>query len=158
MLRKRQEIHLQAHQLIDAFLLAVSLYLAYQIRELLGAFYFLKHLHPFSSYIWLYLISLPMGPYLLEKNGFYNQPSVTTALRLLWPVIKSIGLCVLMAIAIMYVFQEQQDQLSRTVLVVFGVVGTLLLFVKQLVWQYYTLNYLTRNARRRTVALVGSHT
>src|SRR5689334_3153660 len=120
MLRKRQEIHLQAHQLIDALLLGLSLYLAYKIHELVGTFYFFKHLHPFSSYIWLYLIFLPVGTLLLEKNGFYSLPISVSPLRLLPPIVKSVGFCVLIAIAIMYLFPELADQLSRTVLAMFG--------------------------------------
>jgi exopolysaccharide biosynthesis polyprenyl glycosylphosphotransferase len=157
MQRKRQELRLQAHQMIDALILAGSLYLAYQLREVIGTYFFLKHLHPFGNYVWLYLLFLPLGPYLLEKNGFYNQPVMASPWQLLWPALKSVGLCVLASIGIIFVFQDQREQLSRTVLVMFGVVGTLLIFLKQALWQFYSINFLARNERRRTVVLVGSH-
>lgn len=157
MLRKRQELRIQAHQLMDALLLAAALYLAYQLREALGEYLILKRLHPFSNYVWLYLILLPFGPYLLEINGFYSEPLSAPFHRLIWPAIKSIGLCVLIVIATMFLFAEQTELLSRTVLVIFGGVACSLLLLKQLVWRLYALRYMSKNERRRTVVLVGSH-
>src|ERR1041384_1303943 len=136
MLRKRQELHLQAHQFVDALLFAVALYLAYCLRDELGKYLILNRLHPFSSYVWLYLIFCTLGPYLLERNGLYVEPLMTSLWRILWPIVSSVGLCVLLAIAIVFVFQRpNQDPLSRMVLVLFGGVAVGLLFFKQLVWR-----------------------
>src|ERR1051325_10442442 len=157
MLRKRQELRLQAHQLIDAVLLGLALYLAYQLRETLGTYYFLKRLHPFGNYLWLYFIFLPLGPYLLERHGFYAQPLISSPLRLLWPIVKSVGVCVLLAIFILFVFQGQGEPLSRTVLVLFWGTAVALIFIKQVVWRWYSVTYLAKTERRRAVVLVGSH-
>lgn len=156
MQRKRQELRLQAHQLIDALILIGSLYLAYQLHSLVGTYLTWKHLHPFGNYVWLYLVYLPAGPYLLEKNGFYSQSVMTSPWQMLWPATKSVGFCVLITIGILYVFHDQLEQLSRAVLIIFGAVGTLLIFLRQVLWQFYSINFLARNERRRTVVLVGS--
>lgn len=157
MLRRRQELSIQVHQLVDALLLGVALYLAYELREYLGSYFFLKRLHPFSNYMWLYLVILPLSPYLLEINGFYSVPISSPAWRLVWPVVKSVGLCVLIVIAIMFVFHESQETLSRTVLMIFGGIGVTFLLGKAFLWRAYTLHSLSKNERRRSVVLVGSH-
>jgi exopolysaccharide biosynthesis polyprenyl glycosylphosphotransferase len=106
--------------------------------------------------VWLYLIFCTLGPYLLERNGFYRVPLGESPIRLLWPIISSVGLCVLLVIAVLFVF-AQNDPLSRTVLVIYGGVAAVLLFVKQTAWRYYATNFLAKNERRRSVVLVGSH-
>jgi len=156
MLRKRQELTLQAHQLLDALLMALALWLAYEFREWIGTYYFLKRLHPFGNYVWLYLIICTLGPYLLERNGFYDQPLGGSPLRLLWAALESVGLCVLLIIAILFVFR-QTDPLSRTVLMIFGGFATTLVWFKQMLWRFYSVHFLGRNERRRAVVLVGSH-
>src|ERR1044072_4868696 len=101
MLRKRQELHLQAHQLVDALLLAAALYLAYELPDWIGKNYTLKRLHQFGSYVPLYLIICTLVPYLLERHGFYTQPLSGSPFKLLWGAIQSIGLCVVMIISVL---------------------------------------------------------
>jgi hypothetical protein len=75
MLARKQELNTQLQQLIDAFLLAVSLYVAYVLR-LYGTvwFGFANFPDPFQNYQWLFVVIMPFGPILLDLQGSYQSP------------------------------------------------------------------------------------
>src|SRR5262245_16845135 len=75
MLTRRQELNTQLQQLIDAFLLALSLWAGYALRYY-STFWFdlSKSVDPLRNYHWLLIVIMPFGPVLLDLQGFYESP------------------------------------------------------------------------------------
>src|SRR5437016_3597757 len=100
MLRRHRQIRMQIHQLMDACLFAIALWLAYLLRSNLQFSTFL-HLAPeegsFDSYVWLYLILIPATPLILEAQGFYSRPILSSRRAVLWPLFKG---CVFITLAL----------------------------------------------------------
>jgi exopolysaccharide biosynthesis polyprenyl glycosylphosphotransferase len=79
MLARRQELNTQLHQLIDAFLLAVSLVVAHSLRFYITSWFALSTgVDPFTSYQWLLVVIMPLGPILLDLQGFYRSTLTKT--------------------------------------------------------------------------------
>src|SRR5260370_41353011 len=75
MLARRQELNTQLQQLIDALLLAFSLWAAYALRSY-STFWFnlSKSVDPQRNYAWLLIPIMMFGPIFLELQGFYQSP------------------------------------------------------------------------------------
>ncbi len=75
MLARRQEINTQLQQILDAFLLALTLFATHFVRyhstEWFGV---QKTIDPFSNYHWLIVVVMTFGPILLDLHGFYESP------------------------------------------------------------------------------------
>src|SRR5918997_1685620 len=79
MLERRQEINTQLQQLIDAVLLALTLYGTYVLRLFATDWFDLERsIDPFSNYQWVMLVVTAFGPILLDLQGFYQSPLTKT--------------------------------------------------------------------------------
>src|SRR5580693_8581073 len=97
---KRREFIILANQIGDALLIAVVFWFAHAVREQL-AYSFPFHreflgfavdfgmIAPFRYYKWLYLVILPLYPFLLDVNGFYSRSHSQQLRNTLWIIVKS---------------------------------------------------------------------
>ncbi len=75
MQNRQQELNAQFQQLIDAFLLAFSLFAAHALRFYGTEWLDLPYsIDPFNNYQWLLLVVMPFGPIFLDLQGFYQSP------------------------------------------------------------------------------------
>ena len=75
MLARKQELNTQLQQLIDALLLAVSLWVACVLRFYATSWFRLAYMvDPFRNYQWLFVVIVPFGPIMLDLQGFYQSP------------------------------------------------------------------------------------
>src|SRR5437868_14192694 len=76
MFRRHIEFYLWYLQLLDGFLLCLSLWIAHTIRQVffpgLLRFMDLTTVAPFSHYDWMLVLIFPLGPMLLERQGYYR--------------------------------------------------------------------------------------
>jgi len=153
---KQRELFVQFNQITDALLIAVVFWLAHALRENL-AFYFPLHwslIGDFRYYKWLYLIILPLCPFLMDLNGFYSRPHRMRRRLTLWILLKSVSICALVVIATMYFLGLAA--LSRGVIVLFAALTVVALFVKDLIFQAYLRMHAAHGRLARPVILVGS--
>src|SRR5580693_7871563 len=101
---KQREIAIQFNQVTDALVIAVVYWLAHALREELAFCYPLTFslIASFRYYKWLYLVILPLCPLLLDINGFYNRPIMLKWTQTMWMLLKSVTICVLVLIALLY--------------------------------------------------------
>jgi exopolysaccharide biosynthesis polyprenyl glycosylphosphotransferase len=153
---KERELFIQFNQLSDALLIAVVYWLAHAFREELAYLYPLQFpgIAPFRYYKWLYLIILPLCPFLLDLNSFYTRPNRHQTRLTLWILIKSVSICALVLIAVMYFMGL--SALSRGVIVLFAGCSVVALFVKDLVLQSYLRTHAKSSQLTRPIVLVGS--
>ena len=75
MLARQQELNTQFHQLLDALLLASSLFAAHALRFYGTGWLDLPYsIDPFQNYQWLLIVIIPFGPIILDLQGFYQSP------------------------------------------------------------------------------------
>src|SRR5258708_7577187 len=155
MLRRHRQIRMQIHQLMDACLFAVSFWLAYILRSNpeLTALFRLDPIGHFESFVWLYLILIPAAPLVLESQGFYNRPLLCPRPATLWPLFKG---CLFTTVALTLVLFFFRLYLARWVLIWFGGISFILVFVKEELLRVAFKSGLGQSQYRRRFILVGS--
>jgi exopolysaccharide biosynthesis polyprenyl glycosylphosphotransferase len=162
---RRREFIIQVNQIGDALLIAMVFWLAHAVREQL-AFLFpfpfsifgtpieFGMIAPFRYYKWLYLVILPLYPFLLDLNGFYSRAHSLARRNTVWILAKSCAICTLAVMAAMYFFKLAM--LSRWVVAFFALFSIIALFAKDHIFQIYMRNRARRGQDFTEVILVGS--
>lgn len=152
---KQRELLIQFGQITDALLIALVFWLAHAFREELSfRFPEIAMIAPFRYYKWLYLVVLPVYPILLDVNGFYTRPYSMRRRETLWILIKSMAVCILCVIAVMYFFQLKV--ISRGVVMLFGGLSVVALLAKDMLVHAYIRASARSRRFSRPVLLVGS--
>jgi exopolysaccharide biosynthesis polyprenyl glycosylphosphotransferase len=155
MLRRERQIRMQIHQLMDACLFAVSFWLAYELRAS-SAFieYFeLPPISPFDTFVWFYLVLIPVAPLILESQGFYNRPTLSPRRTIFWPLLKG---CFLSCVGLIIAFYFFRSYPARTVVVWFGLISFGLVYGKEELLRIAYKSKLAQAQYRRRFLLVGT--
>ncbi|MGD1019533.1 MAG: sugar transferase [Verrucomicrobiia bacterium] len=165
MSNRRREFIIQGSQIADGLLIAAVFWFAHALREQLAfSFPFPYHVFgytmqhgliaPFRYYKYLYLVVLPVYPFLLDVNGFYSRSHSQRLRNTVWILVKSSIICTLAVMAYMFFFH--QAMLSRGVVVIFSLLSIAALFVKDQFFQAF-LRHRARSGKEVTeIILVGS--
>lgn len=136
MLRRHQELYFQLFQIVDAFLLCVSLWAAHAIRYTLipeMTFLDISSVAPFSSYIWMLVLIIPLGPFILERQGFYRLQYGAPIYKNFFAAARGVIFLVLTLAVFIVVFRVPQSTISRAALIMFIPVATLTLAVREVI-------------------------
>src|ERR1041385_4462252 len=104
MLRRDRQIKMQAFQLVDACLFALSFWLAYRLRsDPRVIFHF--GLEPFGAdprasfekLVWIYPVLVFVSPLVLEGQGFYSRSILSSRRAKYWQLFKG---CFVMVLAL----------------------------------------------------------
>ena len=154
---KQRELFVQFNQVSDALVIAAVFWLSHALREEL-AFLYPLHFSPIAPfrypYKWLYLIILPLFPFLLDVNGYYARPYGYRHRLTLWLLVKSTTICVLVVIAAAYFLNWAAA--SRGVVILFGALSVVALLAKDLMFEAYMRVHIQRGKVGRPIILVGS--
>ena len=155
MLRRDRQIRMQIHQLMDACLFAISFWLAYQLRanQSVIDFFGLDPVASFDSFVWTYLVLIPAAPLVLESQGFYNRSMLCPWRAMVWSLFKS---CVIITLGLVVLLVFVRLYLPRSVIIWFGVVAFLLIYVKQQMLRIFFRSGLARSQYVRRFILVGT--
>jgi exopolysaccharide biosynthesis polyprenyl glycosylphosphotransferase len=131
MLGRRQEINLQLNQLADFALLVLSLWLAHWLRADVALHFWptLDEVPPFADFFWLAAVIGPFTPMILESRGYYHNilnKSLATSLR----QVLAAGLRIGVIVGFCEIFLRWEVD-SRAVAIIGGVIGIVLLLVKE---------------------------
>jgi len=154
MLARRQELNTQLQQLIDAFLLAFSLWAGYALRYY-STFWFdlSKSVDPLRNYHWLLIVIMPFGPVLLELQGFYQSPLNKTKWKSFTQILRAmIGLSIIVSACVIFL---RRPLANRTVPLLFILMGTLVLLVKERLIAAHLRRKAIRGEQREPVLLAG---
>src|SRR5688572_30462438 len=110
MLRRQKQVRIQIQKLLDGLLFAVALWLAHYLRanflriEIFGG---TREIEDFqtSGWMWVSLIMIPVGPFLLETQGFYTRPLVAGRRITWWQLARASFLGMLVLISLLFVFK-----------------------------------------------------
>jgi exopolysaccharide biosynthesis polyprenyl glycosylphosphotransferase len=156
MLSRQRQIRAQIQKLVDASLFAVSFWLAHLIREdnatlaVLGG---TPHIEPFSNYAWLLLVIIPVAPFLLELQGFYNRPMMASRRRTAWQLLKA---CVIIVIVVIFVTFITKNAPSRAWFILFGVVSFGVVMLKEELLRRWVETKMGQAQLKKRLILVGT--
>lgn len=130
MLRRNRQIRMQVYQLVDACLFAVSFWLAYTLRADPRVIYHLG-LEQFGhnpalsleKLVWVYPVLVFVSPLVLEAQGFYSQPLISTRLTKYWQLLKGCFLMVLGMIVVLFLSRMLVSNVARWIPLWFGGIG-----------------------------------
>ena len=136
--------------------MAVVYWLSHVLRSEL-AYYFpwqFSGIAPFRDYKWLYLIIIPLYPFLLDFNGYYARPYRCGPWQTLWALVKAAGQCALVVVAVMYFLGL--NQLSRGAVLLFAGLSVMALFLKDIAFQAYVRLQNRRGMGEKPIVLIGA--
>lgn len=154
MLARRQELNTQLQVFIDAFLLAFSLWAAYALRYY-STFWFdlSKTIDPQRNYAWLLVVIMPFGPILLDLQGFYQSPLNKTQWKSIVQIIRAmIGLSIIVSGCVIFL---RLPLSNRSVPLLFVLIGTLVLLMKERLIVAHLRRKALRGELREPVLLAG---
>jgi len=147
---------MQIHQLMDACLFAVAFWLAYVLRTSEDIADFLgraPEASSFDSYVWLYLILLPLAPFVLEAQGFYSRPMLYSRRTMVWQLFKG---CLFITLGLVLVLFLAKMLIARWVVVWFGAISFVLVWLKEELLRLLSSSKLALAQARRRFVLVGA--
>ena len=154
MLARRQELNTQLQQLIDAFLLALSLWAAYALRYY-STFWFdlAKSVDAQRNYAWLLVGIMPFGPILLDLQGFYQSPLNKSPWKSSVQIARAmIGISIMVSACVIFL---RQPLANRTVPLLFMLIGTVVLLVKERLIAAHFRGKAMRGEQREPILLAG---
>jgi exopolysaccharide biosynthesis polyprenyl glycosylphosphotransferase len=154
MLARKQELSTQVQQLIDSFLLAFSLLAAHTLRFYSTAWFNLtQSIDPFGNYSWLLIVVMLFGPILLDLQGFYNSPIDKTKRKSLAQIVRAmIYLSLIVGGCVIFL---RLPLISRSMPILFMVIGTAMLLIKERVLVHRVRRRALRGELREPVLLAG---
>ncbi len=154
MLARKQELNTQLQQIFDAFLLAAALILSHWLRFYSTDWFDLdKTIDPFGNYQWLLVVIMPFGPILLDLQGFYQSPLTKTKWKSFVQVMRAmIYLSILVSGCVIFL---RLSLAARSVPLLFIVVGTAFLLIKERVIFAAVRRRALRGELRETILLAG---
>lgn len=154
MLRRDRQLLTQIHQLKDAALFALALWVAHQFRAVWFFDWFPKgDIEPFQEFAWLYLLIIPAGPIILEILGYYQRPMFGPRRQTIWMLIRGCSLITLAVILVMFFFKLA---LARSVIMLFWPISFALLYAAdEMLRRFYRSRFAQLQLKKRVV-LVGT--
>ncbi len=154
MLRRKQEINQQVQQIIDSLLLLFAFWAAYALRVESTSWFKLEvHIPPFGQFLWMIVVIMPFGPLMLEFQNFYEHPLQKQIWRTVGQLIRAFcGLAFLVGLCVMFL---RLDLPSRSVLILFVVLGSGLLLAKDRLLLSHTRRLAAQGLLRAPVLLAG---
>jgi len=164
MLKRQEQLRTQIHQLRDAALFALALFLAHALRVWLGELVRTWDLNPafnpledqvqlFTEFAWLYLIIIPGAPLILESMGFYQRALLSSRRTTLWILLKG---CVVVTMGVILVIFLFNMHLARLVIIFFGGISFALLWLSDELWRFAYRSGFGQLQYRKRVIIVGS--
>jgi exopolysaccharide biosynthesis polyprenyl glycosylphosphotransferase len=155
MLRRNRQIKMQIQQMLDACIFGVSFLLAWAIRsngdviQALG----LPVISWSDKYFWLYLVLILAGPLVLETQGYYDRPLLSTRRATLWPLFRG---CLLTTVGLVLILFFFRMDFPRGVAILFGFVCFALVLLKEEAVRVALSSKVARAQFQRRFILVGT--
>jgi exopolysaccharide biosynthesis polyprenyl glycosylphosphotransferase len=157
MLRRERQIRAWVQRLLDASLFGIGLWLAHWIREVSGLQIFggTKEIPPFNDFLPL-LVILPFTPLLLEFQGFYNRPILSSRRQAAWTLLKGCALAVVLIIFGIFLVRWPIERVARSVVIMFGFTSFGLILLKEEFVRRILQSGLGESQLKRRLILAGA--
>lgn len=160
MLTRQQNFYHQLLQLVDAVLLAFTVYAAHALRYYIlnGEVWFdTAPLDPqFANSYWMMVVALVVGPLVLEYFGIYQLNRNRSWLETLQRIAQSQLVVLFVIFACVVVLIIKQDTISRAALGLYFVFGTIIIFARVLLFQAWLRRRGAQVHLRQYILLCGA--
>jgi exopolysaccharide biosynthesis polyprenyl glycosylphosphotransferase len=158
MLQRDRQIRTRIHQLVDAGVFAVSLWLAYELRSApqIIAWLNLVPIPPqsaFEDFVGLYIVLIPAAPLILESQGFYNRAILGPRHAILWPLFKG---CFLTTVGLVLALYALHLNVPRWVMIWFGSISFCLVYLKEEILRFAFKSKIAQSQYKRRFILIGA--
>ena len=129
MLRRDQQIRTQIHLIADGCIFLVSFLMAYLLRSdpHIIAWLNLPAASQFQDFAKLFFL-VPAAALILEWQGFYDRPPLSSRRTIVWPLIKGCALASAGLVLAAYVFKLE---VARIIMVGFGCISFCIIYLKE---------------------------
>src|SRR5438067_4370444 len=151
---RKQELNLQFQEILDGTLLVLAFWLAHVLRFYATEWFSLeKSIAQFSEFRWVLWLLMPLGPLILETQGFYKHILGKTVGKSLWQLLRAASvLAVLLAVCWFFL---RLDVPSRAVLILFAVLAALMVLIRERLTILYLKKKAASGRFRESVLLAG---
>jgi exopolysaccharide biosynthesis polyprenyl glycosylphosphotransferase len=160
MLTRQQNFYHQLLQLMDAVVLAVTVYAAHALRYYIfnGKIWFdAAPLDPqFKNSYWMMVVALVVGPLLLEYFGIYQLNRNRSWIETLGRIAQAQFFVLLVIFACVVVFVVKQGLISRAALGFYFLMGTVLIFLRVVLFQAWLRRRGAQVHLRQYILLCGA--
>ena len=148
-------MRMQIHQLMDAFIFAVSFWLAYEFRasETVQEVFHWPKIAPFEMFFWHYLVLIPVSPLVLEAQGFYDRPIISPRRHTLLSLFKG---CLYISIGLTIALFFSKLIIARFVPIAFGLIAFSLVYLKEELMRFAAKSRIGQAQHRRRFLLIGT--
>jgi exopolysaccharide biosynthesis polyprenyl glycosylphosphotransferase len=159
MLQRDRQIRTQVNQLTDACLFAASFWLAYVVRcsgwlqSWLGLD--VIPLESFDQVVWLYFALVPAAPLVLESQGFYNRPVVSSRTAMLWPLLRGCLIVTIGLVLLLFTFKSANTT-PRGVTIVFAFISFGLVWAKEELLRAALRSQMSHAQYKRRIIIAGT--
>ena len=155
MLGRKQELNLQFNQIVDGALLVMAFWTAHVLRYYATEWFQLeKSIAKFNEFRWVLFVLMPFGPIILDMQGYYNYVLQKTLHKSFMQIMRSaFWLCLLLALCVLFF---RLDVPSRAVLIIFGLLATMVLMVRERLTVLYLKGKGMRGRVKESVLLAGT--
>jgi exopolysaccharide biosynthesis polyprenyl glycosylphosphotransferase len=159
MLSRQHNFYQQFLQLVDALVIAASLWIAHALR-----FYILNQLTwfgdvpmapQFANCYWMIAMSIPLGPLALEYMGFYQTQPPTRGLKPIGRIAWALFIVLMAIFTCVVLFRIPQATISRTALGVFYVLAMGSLLIRSVLFRLWLKQRGSRVHLRQYILLCG---
>lgn len=157
MLRRERQIRAWVQRLLDASLFGIGLWLAHWVRKESGLQVFggAKEIPEFYEFLPLFLV-LPFTPLMLELQGYYNRPILSSRRQAGWMLFKGCALSVVLIIFGMFLVRWPMERTARSVVILFGLTSFCLIVFKEELVRWLLQSRLGGEQLKRRLILAGS--
>jgi exopolysaccharide biosynthesis polyprenyl glycosylphosphotransferase len=154
MLRRQHQLRTSVHLILDACLFAIGFWLAHFIRSHvpIAVFGGSAAIEPFEYYFHIFLSTALLGAFMLEGQGFYSRTDLTGRRQMIWKLLKA---CIFSVVALILILFLLRLQLSRSVIILFGITSFTLVFLKEEILRWWAQSEYGRSQAARRIILVG---
>ncbi len=152
MLLRDSQIRVKLNMVVDGALFALSLWLAWAIRN----FWVVFGADPIASfkpkYYWLFLVIIPMSPLVLDWQGFYDRVVLSPVRIMLLPLASACTICAVGLILIEFMLREDA---ARSVFVLFGLCSFVLVLIKEQSMRMFYRTEIGQARFKRRIVIAG---
>jgi exopolysaccharide biosynthesis polyprenyl glycosylphosphotransferase len=141
----------------DAFLFAVSFWMAYVLRTnpQISAWLDLDPIPPdvLGNIVWLYFPLIVAAPLILESQGFYDRFPLGPRRDIFWPLFKGCLITTIGLVMVMYILHFVSP---RVVMMYFGVISFTLVYLKEELVRWALRSKFGQSQYQRRFILIGT--
>ncbi|HEY5044216.1 MAG TPA: sugar transferase [Verrucomicrobiae bacterium] len=159
MLQRDRQFRTQVHMLSDACVFAASLWLAFALRdnETIARMLGLEVINPGSAYQVksLFFVLVVAAPLVLESQGFYKRPLLSSRAVMFWPLLKSCFILSIGLVLVLFMF-KQANSAPRSAMIYFGIISFTLVWAKEELLQMALQSRMAKAQYKRRVVVAGT--